>query len=69
MTWSPSSDCTMQTDFSEPLTEYADRLLLSTGLTADDVLRIAAGYVDPPDELGGLALALRAGWDLTEDRL
>jgi len=43
-------------------------LLLSTGLTADDVLRIAAGYVDPPDELGGLALALHAGWDLTEGR-
>jgi hypothetical protein len=57
----------MQTDLSEPLTEYADRLLLSTGLHAEDALRIASGQVNPPDELGSLALALRAGWDLTEN--
>jgi hypothetical protein len=57
----------MQTDFSEPLTEYADRLLLSTGLHAEDALRIASGQINPPDELGSLALALRAGWDLTEN--
>jgi hypothetical protein len=50
------------------MSEYADRLLLSTGLTANDALRLASGELDPPDELGGLALALRAGWDLTEDR-
>ena len=31
-------------------------------------LRIASGQLNPPDELGSLALALRAGWDLTENR-
>jgi hypothetical protein len=51
-----------------PLSEYAYRILLSTGLTADDALRIASGEVDPPEELGGLALALRAGWDISENR-
>jgi hypothetical protein len=52
-----------------PLSEYADRMLLSTRLTADDALRIASGQLDPPEELGGLALALRAGWDLSESSL
>jgi hypothetical protein len=41
-------------------------MLLSTGLTADDALQIASGELDPPEELGGLALALRAGWDLAD---
>jgi hypothetical protein len=50
------------------VSEYADRLLMSTGLHAEDALRIASGELDPPDELRGLALALRAGWDLAEDR-
>jgi hypothetical protein len=62
----PSSDCTV---LPAPLSEYADRLLLSTGLTAEDALRIARGQVDQREELGGLALALRAGWELTEDRV
>ena len=53
---------------SGALTEYADRLLLSTGLHAEDALRIASGELDAPDELAGLAVALRAGWDLAEDR-
>ena len=69
MTRSRSSDCTVQPDLSGPLSEYVDRLLLSTGLHAEDALRIASGQLDPPEELGGLAVALRAGWDLTEDRL
>ena len=58
----------MVPDLPAPLSEYADRLLLSTGLHAQDALRIASGQFDPPDELAGLALALRAGWDLTENR-
>jgi hypothetical protein len=58
----------VQSDLSGALTEYADRLLLSTGLHAQDALRIASGQLDAPDELDGLARALRAGWDLTEDR-
>jgi hypothetical protein len=44
------------------LVEYADRLLLSTGLTADAALRIAAGDLAAPPELDSVALALRAGW-------
>jgi hypothetical protein len=68
VTRSPTSDCTVQPELSGALTEYVDRLLLSTGLHAEDALRIASGQLDPPDELAGLALALRAGWDLTEDR-
>jgi hypothetical protein len=55
-------------DLSGPLTEYADRLLMSTGLHAEDALQVASGQLDPPDELASLAVALRAGWDLTEDR-
>jgi hypothetical protein len=58
----------MLPDLPAPLAEYADRLLLSTGLTADDALRIASGQLDPPEGLAGLAIALRAGWDLSEDR-
>jgi len=53
-------------DLPAPLMEYADRLLLSTGLTVEDALRIASGEFDPPRELGGLAAALRAGWDLAK---
>lgn len=44
------------------LAEYADRLLLSTGLHAEDALLIAGGHVDPAAELEPLARALRAGW-------
>jgi hypothetical protein len=58
----------VQPDLRVPLTEHADRLLLSTGLTAQDALSIASGILDPPDQLGGLALALRAGWELADDR-
>jgi hypothetical protein len=58
----------VQPDLPAPLTEYADRLLLSTGLTAQDALSIASGKLDASDRLGGLALALRAGWELADDR-
>ena len=50
------------------LAEYADRLLLSTGLTADDALLLASGKQEPPAELEGLARALRAGWALDADQ-
>ncbi len=50
-----------------PLAEYADRLLLSTGLHTEEALLIASGRIDPPPELSALARALRAGWDLAED--
>ncbi len=48
------------------LADYADRLLLGTGLDALDALRIASGQLEPLDELSGLARALRAGWQLDE---
>ena len=62
----PSPNPAVVPDLPASLSEYADRLLMSTGLHAEDALRIASGQLDPPDELGGLAIALRAGWDLTE---
>ena len=49
------------------LVEHADRLLLGTGLDAVDALRIAASQLEPPAELRGLAVALRAGWEASED--
>jgi hypothetical protein len=48
------------------LADYADRLLLGTGLDVFDALRIASGELEPPDELSGLARSLRAGWHLDE---
>ena len=51
----------------ESLTEYADRLLLSTGLHAEDALLIASGRLEPAEELDDLARALRAGWESTGD--
>jgi hypothetical protein len=44
------------------LAEYADRLLLGTGLDAADALLIASGDLEPPAELSALASALQAGW-------
>jgi hypothetical protein len=49
------------------LVEYADRLLLSTGLTADEALHIARGDLAAPPELESVALALRAGWALAPE--
>jgi hypothetical protein len=45
-----------------PLADYADRLLLGTGLDATEALLIASGQVDPPAELRHLAGPLQAGW-------
>ena len=64
----PSPNPAVVPNLQAPLSEYAERLLMSTGLHAEDALRIASGQLDPPDELGGLAIALCAGWDLTEAR-
>jgi hypothetical protein len=50
-------------DVPAPLAEYADRLLLSTGLHAEEALLIARGQLDPPAELEPLTRALRAGWN------
>jgi hypothetical protein len=48
------------------LAEYADRLLLSTGLHVEEVELIASGRLDPPPELEPLARALRTGWDTAD---
>ena len=53
---------------SGELAEYADRLLLSTGLHADDALLIARGELEPEPHLLELARALRAGWQAGEDQ-
>ncbi|MBV9354155.1 MAG: hypothetical protein JO023_01380 [Chloroflexi bacterium] len=49
-----------------PLAEYAERLLLSTGLSVRDVLRIASGAEDPPAGGESIEKALRAGWSLAD---
>ena len=48
------------------LTEYAEQLLLGTGLEVTDALLLASGEVDAPPELRAVAEALRAGWSLAE---
>jgi hypothetical protein len=53
-------------DLPPALAEYADLLLLGTGLDAALALLIATGQLDPPVQLTGLVSALRAGW-LAED--
>jgi hypothetical protein len=45
-----------------PLAEYAERLLQSTGLSAQDVLLIASGHAEPPVGLEAIASSVRAGW-------
>jgi len=49
-----------------PLAEYADRLLLSTGLHVEEALLIASGQQDAPPELEPLARALRTGWETAD---
>jgi hypothetical protein len=44
------------------LADYADRLLLGTGLDAANALLIASGRLEAPAELCGLADPLQAGW-------
>ena len=48
------------------LVDYANQLLLGTGLQAGEALLIANGELDPPTQLSGLAHALRSGWELSE---
>lgn len=48
------------------LAEYADRLLLSTGLHVEEALLLASGQQDPPPGLEPLARALRTGWDTAD---
>jgi hypothetical protein len=55
-------------EVSASLAEYADRLLLSTGLHVEDALLIANGQLEPPPELEPLARALRTGWETTDQR-
>ena len=48
------------------LADYADRLLLGTGLAAADTVLIARGQLVAPPELRALGSVLQAGW-LAED--
>jgi hypothetical protein len=41
-------------DLPAALVDYADRLLLGTGLQAGEALLIAGGELDPPTQLRGL---------------
>jgi hypothetical protein len=54
-------------DLPAALADYADRLLLGTGLDAADAVLIANAHLDSPPELSGLANALQAGWMTEED--
>ena len=54
----------VEVDLGTPLVEYANRLLLSTGLAAQDALFIASGRHEAPPELATVTRALRAGWNL-----
>jgi len=69
MTGSSDQDTPKHTgvDLPAALADYADRLLLGTGLDAADAVLIASANLDPPAELGGLANALWAGWMAEED--
>jgi hypothetical protein len=68
VTGSPDQNTLQHADreLSAPLADYADRLLLGTGLDASDAVLIASRHLDPPDEIRALANALQAGW-LAED--
>ena len=68
MTGSPDRIDRQHTDgeLSAPLADYADRLLLGTGLDAAEAVLIASGQLVPPPELRALGSALQAGW-LAED--
>lgn len=55
-----------EVQLSPALVEYADRLLLGTGLEVADALRIATRHLDPPAGLRTLSSALCAGWDSSE---
>jgi hypothetical protein len=55
------------TELSRPLIEYAERLLLGTGLSASDAVLLASARIEAPTELRYLAEALQAGWNLAKD--
>jgi hypothetical protein len=56
----------LPTELPPALAEYAEQLLLGTGLDAREALRVACGEVDAAPGLSGLAEALRAGWSAGE---
>jgi hypothetical protein len=60
----PSDVELLDVDLDASLAEYADRLLLSTGLTAQDAFLIASGRQKVVEQLGALARVLQAGWSL-----
>jgi hypothetical protein len=68
MTGSPDQNTLQHTgaELPAPLADYADRLLLGTGLDAAEAVLIASGELVPPPELRALGSALQAGW-LAED--
>jgi hypothetical protein len=53
---------------SAALAEYADRLLLGTGLTLEDAIAIAGGRLEAAPELRELQAALREAWQLEADQ-
>ena len=55
------------TELPPALAEYAEQLLLGTGLEVTDALRMARGELEAAPELRGLAEALRAGWSAGEE--
>ena len=64
-----SSEPGQSAELPRALVEYAEQMLLGTGLTAADAVTIASGQADGPAELRALAEALRAGWSLAEDKV
>ena len=50
------------------LAEYAEQLLLGTGLGVCGALRAARGEIEAAPELSGLTEALRAGWSAEDAR-
>jgi hypothetical protein len=58
----PSRAGVQPTEMPRALAEYAEQLLIGTGLGVADALRVARGEAEVTPELSGLAEALRAGW-------
>jgi hypothetical protein len=54
--------------FPAALVDYAERLLLGTGLDVEQALLIARGDQEAPPQLSALGEALRAGWKLSGGR-
>jgi hypothetical protein len=49
------------------LAEYAEQLLLGSGLEVTDALRLARGEVETAPELSVVAEALHAGWSAAQE--